>query len=131
MVIRSSRKKKIEPDFGHDQKIDKEIQPGFFAMVKHIVMWKLHESAEGRSKSDNAQLMKQWLEQLKIKIAEIEHLEVGINFTDAEDAYDVVLYAEFRDRGALDRYQTHPEHIGFKQRIQNLRRDKKVVDYEI
>lgn len=100
-------------------------------MVKHIVMWKLHEFAEGRSKAENARLMKQWLEQLKDKIADVQYLEVGINFTASEDAYDVVLYGEFNDRQALEDYQVHPEHLQFKNKIQNIRRDKKVVDYEI
>ncbi|MDZ7330654.1 MAG: Dabb family protein [candidate division KSB1 bacterium] len=100
-------------------------------MVKHIVMWKLHDFAEGRSKAENTHLMKQWLEQLKDKIADVQYLEVGINFKASEDAYDVVLYTEFKDRQALENYQAHPEHIQFKNKIQNLRRDKIVVDYEI
>lgn len=100
-------------------------------MVKHIVMWKLHEFADGRSKSENAQLMKQWLEQLIATIPDLEYLEVGINFNLDVDAYDVVLYSEFKDQQALERYQNHPDHIRFKQKIEKLRSDKKVVDYEV
>lgn len=98
-------------------------------MVKHIVMWKLHENAEGRTKAANAQLMQQWLEELKTKISAINYLEVGLNIEPNEDACDVVLYAEFDDPAALQRYQQHPEHIRFKERIANIRRDKRVVDY--
>ena len=48
-------------------------------MIKHIVMWKLKESAEGRTKQENAWMIKQELEQLKGTIREIVSLEVGIN----------------------------------------------------
>ena len=33
-------------------------------MVKHIIMWKLYDFAEGFSKEENAQRMKQQLEEL-------------------------------------------------------------------
>ena len=37
-------------------------------MIKHIVMWKLKEEAEGHSKEENAKLIKNMLEGLKDKI---------------------------------------------------------------
>lgn len=100
-------------------------------MIKHIVMWKLHDFADGKDKAENAQLMKQWLEDLKTKISEIEYLEAGINFDSSSDACDVVLYSVFKDKASLSSYQNHPEHIRFKQKIQNIRSERKVVDYEI
>ncbi|MDZ7317674.1 MAG: Dabb family protein [candidate division KSB1 bacterium] len=100
-------------------------------MVKHIVMWKLHEKADGRSRETNARLMKQWLEELRTKIPAIQYLEVGLNIAADEDAADVVLYSEFADHAALQHYQQHPDHIKFKERIQHIRLDKRVVDYLI
>jgi hypothetical protein len=100
-------------------------------MIKHIVMWKLYKSAEGNTKQENALTMKQWLEDLKLQIPEIQNLEVGINFNDSDDAYEIVLYSEFNDKASLETYQNHPAHIRFKQKIKNIRSDKKVVDYEI
>jgi hypothetical protein len=35
-------------------------------MVKHIIMWRLRDSAEGFSKAKNAQRMKQQLEELGV-----------------------------------------------------------------
>jgi len=99
-------------------------------MIKHIVVWKLLDFAEGKSKLENAHRMREWLEDLKSKIREIHFLEAGININPADDSFDVVLYSEFQDRAALARYQDHPEHIKFKEKIQNLRSEKKVVDYE-
>ncbi len=100
-------------------------------MIKHILMWKLHDFAEGMTKYENALKMKKWLEDLKAKIPEIEKLEVGINFNQSEDAYDIVLYSEFKDKASLETYQNLPEHIHFKEKIKNIRLEKKVVDYEI
>jgi hypothetical protein len=75
--------------------------------------------------------MKEWIEDLKFKIPEIQFLEAGININPADDAFDIVLYSAFEDAAALERYQNHPEHIKFKEKIKNFRSEKKVVDYEV
>lgn len=100
-------------------------------MIKHIVIWRLHNFAEGMNKNENALRMKQWLEELKSAIPEIKNLEVGINFNDSDDAYDIVLYSEFKDKASLENYQNHPAHVQFKEKIKNIRSKKKVVDFEI
>ena len=100
-------------------------------MIKHIVMWKLKESAEGFTKAENAKRMKKWLEDLKLSIPEIKKLEVGINFNSSAVAFDVVLYNEFENKNALEIYQDHPEHIKFKNKINTIRTERTVVDYEI
>ena len=100
-------------------------------MVKHIVMWNLKESGGGRTKEQNLEEMKIRLESLKERIETIKYIEVGINFNNTQDAYDIVLYSEFRDREGLDMYQKHPEHIKARDFIRKIRLEKKVVDYEI
>ena len=55
-------------------------------MVKHIVMWKLKEEAEGKTKKENAEIIKSSLESLKNKISEIVEIEVGINWNDSDAA---------------------------------------------
>ncbi len=100
-------------------------------MIKHIVMWKLHETAEGYSRQENVSRMKKWLEELPQKIAEIQKLEVGINFNESEAAFDVVLYSEFESKESLETYQNHPAHIQFKNIIMHLRSDRVVADYEV
>ncbi len=74
-------------------------------MIKHIVMWKLKDEAEGNSKAENAKIIKNSLEDLKGKINEIIHLEVGIDVNKSEQAYDVVLYSTFNSLEDLDSYQ--------------------------
>jgi hypothetical protein len=100
-------------------------------MLKHIVMWKLKDRAEGRTKAENAKMMKLMLEGLKEKIQEIEHIEVGMNVIPSEAAFDVVLYSEFRDEKALVTYQKHPEHVKVAEIVGKIKEDRVVVDYII
>ena len=46
-------------------------------MIKHIVMFKLKEKAEGRDKAANIQLLKAMLDALPARIKEIKFFEVG------------------------------------------------------
>lgn len=99
-------------------------------MIKHIVMWRLKDSAAGASREENAKKLKQSLEDLKDKIGDIKALEVGINFNASPAAFDVVLYSEFADRDGLDSYQNHPEHLKIVDFVGEIRTDRAVVDYE-
>ena len=99
-------------------------------MIKHIVMWKLKDFAEGAKKPDNAQNIKLQLEGLKNKIKEVRSMEVGININDSADSYDIALYSEFASLEDLKKYQHHPEHVKVADFIINLRLDRRVVDYQ-
>ena len=100
-------------------------------MIKHIVMWRLKDEAMGRSKAENAQLMKQKLEALNGQMPGMRMLEIGIDFAGGEGASDVVLYSEFDSRAALDAYQAHPEHKAVAAFVMEVRSERRVVDYEI
>jgi hypothetical protein len=100
-------------------------------MIKHIVLWKLKEHAEGKSKADNAAKLKRELEGLASKIKEIRKLEVGVNFNTVQDAYDLGLVSEFATKDDLDLYQNHPEHQRVAGLLRRLRESRIVVDYEM
>ena len=100
-------------------------------MIKHIIMWRLKETANGAGKEENARKLKERLESLKGKIGVIKHIEVGINIKYSEAASDVVLYSEFDSLDDLEAYQKHPEHqriVGF---VNEVRLERRVVDYEV
>jgi hypothetical protein len=99
-------------------------------MIKHIVMWKLKDFAEGKSKIDNAKEIKVLLENLKGKIPGVKAIEVGLNIEPSEQAYDVVLYSEFEDIDALNTYQKHPEHLKVAEFVGKVREARTVVDYQ-
>lgn len=100
-------------------------------MIKHIVMWKLKEFAEGKDILENAKLIKLGLENLKNKIKQIRYIEVGINTNASEQAYDVVLYSEFNNVEDLNIYQNHPDHIKISDYIGKVREIRVVADYEV
>lgn len=100
-------------------------------MVRHIVMWKLKDSAEGNDKAINAQIIKERLEALKEKISQIEEIEVGINSDAApEGNYDVVLVMTCRDFGALKEYAVHPDHVEVGSFVKKVVEARAAVDYE-
>jgi Stress responsive A/B Barrel Domain len=99
-------------------------------MIKHIVLWKLKDIAEGATKQQNALKIKVLLEEMRGKIPGMLKLEVGLNFEKSGDAADVSLYAEFESREALDAYQIHPAHMPAKKFIPLVRTERRVADYE-
>jgi len=100
-------------------------------MVKHIVLWTLKETAEGRSKQENLLLAKQKLEAMAGKVPGMTRLEVGINFQTRDGAWDLALYSEFESQRALEGYRSHPEHLKAIEYLRTVRDQRAVVDYEI
>jgi quinol monooxygenase YgiN len=100
-------------------------------MVRHIVLWRLKESASGRSKAENAAEIKRLLEDLNGKIPGLLKLEVGYDFSRTAESSDIVLYSEFESRAALDAYQTHPLHEAVKPVVMAAREERRLVDYSV
>lgn len=100
-------------------------------MIKHIVMWRLKDFANGVNKEENARKLKSHLESLKSKIKEIKHIEVGINIKSSDAASDVVLYSEFDSMDELEAYQRHPEHMKVVDFVNEIRLERRVVDYKV
>lgn len=100
-------------------------------MVKHIVMWRLKDTAHGNSKATNARLIKEMLEKLNGRIPGILKIEVGIDYAGSENSVDMVLYSEFVSREALEHYQSHPEHKAVMPFIMEARSERRVADYEV
>jgi len=98
-------------------------------MIKHIVMFKLKEWAEGSDKAANIKALKAKLEALPASIEEIKFFEVGINFIEASVAYDQVLVSEFESKEALYSYQKHAEHVRLANFVGKVCESRIVVDY--
>lgn len=99
-------------------------------MIVHIVFWRLHETANGKSKRENAKEIKQRFEALRAIMPGLKKLEVGIDFAATEQSSDVSLYTEFDSKEALDAYQVHPAHQEVAAFLAPLRTERRVVDYE-
>jgi predicted nucleic acid-binding protein len=101
-------------------------------MIKHVVMWKLKDVAEGKTKAENAETMKKLLEGLPVKIKELQSAEVGINVLTGEDEAicDVVLVTECETKKDLQAYAEHPDHQKVVSFIKKVVDERRVVDYE-
>ena len=99
-------------------------------MIKHIVLWKLKDSAEGKCKTENAQIMKSMLEALPAKTGDcIRSLEVGVNLKGSAESADIALYTEFNSLEDLESYTKHPEHVKVAEFIGKVRSERRVIDY--
>ncbi|MBB5393403.1 MULTISPECIES: Dabb family protein [unclassified Herbaspirillum] len=100
-------------------------------MIKHIVMWKLKEQAEGADRATNIVKMKALLDSCANVVPGILKFEAIVAQPGLEATYDVVLYSEFESRAALDAYQEHPDHVAIKPFIGAVREARQCMDYEI
>ncbi len=99
-------------------------------MLTHVVLWKLHDTAEGRTKSENAILLKEKLENLVEIIPQIVELRVGINLATAEATnYDVMLYSTFDNMKTMMEYQNHPTHKAIGEWIGKIRESRVAIDF--
>ena len=100
-------------------------------MIKHIVMWKLKEEAEGADRLANAREMKRRLDECAHIVPGILAFEVTLAQPGLEATYDVVLYSEFEDRQALEAYANHPTHKALVPFIGAVREARQCMDYEV
>ena len=100
-------------------------------MIKHIVFWRLNESAYGNDKHMNARILKEKLLAMKGKVNGLLKVEIGFDFSNEKDSCDIVLYTEFRNKEALHQYQMHPDHEAIKKWLSEVRYERRVVDYEV
>ena len=101
-------------------------------MYRHLVLWKLKESADGLSKAGLAVEVKRRLDTLPGIIPGIAEYDVGINIgAYGASFYDVGLVSAFPDEAAFRRYCVHPEHDTVVAYIQSATVAEEIVDYEV
>ena len=94
-------------------------------MVKHIVFFFFFDNYEA-----NKQAVKDRIMSMQGKLDFVKHLEVGLNFSPEERAFDVALISDFETKEDLQTYATHPIHVEVVNFIKSLNAVSKVVDYE-
>lgn len=100
-------------------------------MIKHIVMWKFRDEAEGADKAANVAKAKTLLEACADLVPGTLRIEVARAQPGLEATCDLVLYSEFADRAALDAYQQHPTHAAVKPFLRAVAQERQCMDYEI
>lgn len=100
-------------------------------MVRHIVMWKFKDEAQGLSKEENLMKVKGMLESLPEKIEFIRSIEVKLNENENGKNFDAVLISEFDSLDDVKSYRVHPEHVKISQYVSLVRLDRASVDYTV
>lgn len=100
-------------------------------MIRHIVMWKFRDFAEGGDKAANLERATALLMACRDCVPGILRFEVAPARPGFECTYDLVLYSEFADAQALAAYQAHPTHLATKPFIGAARESRQCMDYEL
>jgi heme-degrading monooxygenase HmoA len=99
-------------------------------MIKHIVMWKLKDQAEGADRAANANEMKRRLDACNGIVPGMRKFEVTLAQPGLEATCDIVLYSEFDSKEALEAYVKHPVHQAVVPFIGAVREARQCMDYE-
>ncbi|WP_319759190.1 Dabb family protein [Maridesulfovibrio sp.] len=100
-------------------------------MIKHIVIWNLKEEAAGGTAAENGAKIKEMIEALNGKIAELKHVEVSVDIFEATQEWGVVLYSEFDSKEDLHTYAVHPLHQECVAFIKEVVTSRDAIDYVI
>ena len=101
-------------------------------MYKHLVLWKLKEQADGKSKKELAIEVKIRLDELPGQIPEIISCETGINIGDyGASFFDVSVVSVFENKDTFWTYTKYPAHDAVVAYIQSVTVAEEIVDYEL
>jgi hypothetical protein len=95
-------------------------------MLMHIVSFKYHAGAADAARTHH----RERLDALKSLDGVID-LKVGQDVVHSARSFDTGLIVTFRDRGALDAYQTDPRHVPVAQFGVSLCEQIVSVDFDI
>lgn len=96
---------------------------GVVIMVKHVVMWRLKDRADGPG-------LKKAIENMKGKVPSLVDVECGINYNPADAACDLILISVHNSREELDAYQDDPLHGEVKKLVGPAVTERYVVDFD-
>lgn len=96
-------------------------------MLRHLVLFKFKPET---SRQEQERLLSA-LRELPAVIPEIRKYEVGFDVTRTARSFDAAIHSLFDDAAALDRYQTHPDHLKIGGVIAAACAQVAVVDFEV
>ena len=96
-------------------------------MIVHIVMFRFKEE----NRDNNIEDVVKKLNALVDLIPTLKSMEVGVDFSRTERAFDMSLYSKFDSKEDLQAYAIHPEHLKVVELIKSVTQESKVVDYSL
>lgn len=100
-------------------------------MLKHVVMWKFKDEAEGNSKEFNMQYVIKGLSALLGVIPELKDVKLYRDEFHSGGSCDLILICLFDDMEDMLAYQIHPAHVEMKTFIHKVISDRMSADYMI
>jgi hypothetical protein len=94
-------------------------------MITHIVLCKLIDRSD-----ESIEKAKNVLMNMKGKIRELKHIEVGIDITNSDRSYDLALLTKFDSARDLEAYQINPLHVEVAEYMGSVAESIVAVDYE-
>ncbi|MBQ7541653.1 MAG: Dabb family protein [Clostridia bacterium] len=100
-------------------------------MIKHIVLWKFQDEAQGHTKEENMEIIRAALTSLVPIIPQIRSFEIGKDVLHSEMSYDMALIMTFDSLEDLEAYKTHPEHRKVSAYVKQVRESRVSADFVI
>ena len=100
-------------------------------MIRHVVMWKFKDTAEGKTKQENMELVREHLYALLPIIPEIKRMEISFDITGSDMSMDLMLLTEFDTVETMKTYAVHPEHLKVSAYVRKVVETRVVLDCEV
>ena len=100
-------------------------------MIRHIVMWNLHDQAEGSDKATNLQKAQALLLSCAQVVPGIRAFEVATATPGMDCTNDLVLHMLLDDAQVLSDYQNHPDHLAIKPFMKAVVKERRCMDYTV
>jgi 2-iminoacetate synthase ThiH len=101
-------------------------------MIVHISMGKYKDFADGHTKEENIQRVKELTEALADKVPYVNKVEVGVNLLHhGPNDLDAVAYSEYDDLEAAQKTVAHPAHDELVALLKQVVEVSYSVTYEV
>ena len=100
-------------------------------MIRHIVMWNLHDHEEGGDKTANLEKAKALLLSCAQVVPGILSFEVATAYPGMDCTNDLVLHMLLDDAQVLASYQNHPQHMAIKPFMKAVVKERRCMDFMV
>ena len=108
-----------------------ERQDIILKILKHLVIWRFHEEAEGKTREENMRIVADKLRALIGVAPTLLSLEVGEDVLRSEQSGDMALVCEFKSIEDMHAYRDFPPHAEVSAYIKKFASERRVADFYI
>ena len=91
-------------------------------------MWRFLDDAEGHSKAENMDIVKERALALVPIIPQVKSMQIGKDILHTQASYDFVLIADFENDTDLKTYINHPDHKKVGEYLAKVTADRVSID---